>query len=227
MQVLPFRSLDACVNGLTICVPILVHKRWLPSTGPHICGVDGAQRTCLSFPKRQLVHPLPDDRVLENLLVELGPDHLDRLRVLLQVADLHRLTAVHFDEPPQIIRDVQPALLLQNLRRSSPPSCPRPLTSWPAIRERTRDSCIDPVVPRGPETPSPRWDPHCPVQPRLCSVHPVVLAAACRTPPIALLLLLASVTVLHRDPPDVICKRVSVTVRAHVQQCDPALQLAR
>ena len=47
---------------------------------------------------------------------------------------------------------------------------------------------------------------------------PIVLAAASRTPPVALLL-----SVLGRDPPSVVFKRESVTVRAHMRQGDFSL----
>ena len=48
--------------------------------------------------------------------------------------------------------------------------------------------------------------------------------AARRTPPVTLLF-----PMLHRDPPEVSFKRISVTVRAHARQCDPlpALRLGQ
>ena len=44
-----------------------------------------------------------------------------------------------------------------------------------------------------------------------------------RAPPVALLLLLllATVAVPYRDPPDVVSTRVAMTVKTHVRQCDP------
>ena len=72
-----------------------------PSTGSHIGSVDGGpQCTCLSFPKRQHFHSFRDGRIWEISLLD---------RLLLQVADLHRLEC--------------------------PPSCPRPLAKWSAVRE--------------------------------------------------------------------------------------------
>ena len=68
----------------------------------------------ITFSKGQLVRSFPDGCALIDLLVELGLDHLDDLRVL-QVADLHRLMIVHFCEPPWLIRYFQPALFLQTL----------------------------------------------------------------------------------------------------------------
>ena len=40
VQVLPFRSLDAFVHGLTTCVPPFVHKGSPPSAGLHFGGVE-------------------------------------------------------------------------------------------------------------------------------------------------------------------------------------------
>ena len=69
VQVLSSRPLDALVDGLAICMPVLVHKRWSPSAGSHICGVDErAQRACFTFSKRYLVHLFPDGRVQVDLL---------------------------------------------------------------------------------------------------------------------------------------------------------------
>ena len=63
IQVLPFRILVALIGGLAHGVPILDLKRCPPSAGSHIGSVDErAQRTCLSFPNRQRVHPFPDGR---------------------------------------------------------------------------------------------------------------------------------------------------------------------
>ena len=56
-------------------------------------------------------------------------------------------------------------------------------------------------------------------------VLPTDVAAACRAAPAALFSPFTAVTVLHRDPPDVICKRVSVTMWGHARQCDPSLPL--
>ena len=39
-----------------------------------------------------------DGRIREDRSVELGPDHFDYFRVLLQVADLCRLVAIHLDD---------------------------------------------------------------------------------------------------------------------------------
>ena len=69
----------------------------------------------ITFSKRQLIRSSPDGCALVDLLVELGLDHLDGLRLLLQAADLHRLMIVHFCEPPWLIRYFQPALFLQTL----------------------------------------------------------------------------------------------------------------
>ena len=58
----------------------------------------------------------------------------------------------------------------------------------------------------------------------LCNILEENLTAACRAPPVALLpLALAAVTMLRRDPPEVLFKRVSVTRRAQVRQRDPSL----
>ena len=55
----------------------------------------------------------------------------------------------------------------------------------------------------------------------LCHQHsvrvpPIVLAAACRAPPVALFY-----SRLPPKPPGVIFRRVAVAMRAHVRQCDP------
>ena len=94
-QVLPFRFLNAfrTNSGSHLLAPtsaVLMKERNVPA----------------SFLKRQLV--LPDGRVLVDLLVELGLGHFDRLRVLLHIANLHRLSTLM--NPPQFLRD---ALLLQ------------------------------------------------------------------------------------------------------------------
>ena len=73
------------------------------------------------FSKRQFAHSFSDGRIREYLLVELGLGHLDRLRALLQIANLHRLVVVDLDEPCKFIRDLQPALLLRTFQdRESP-----------------------------------------------------------------------------------------------------------
>ena len=72
-------------------------------------GDESALHSCLSH----VAHSFSHGRVLEHVLVELVLDHLDYLRVLLSVADLYRLMLAHFDEPPQFMRDLQHALLLQ------------------------------------------------------------------------------------------------------------------
>ena len=67
-------------------------RRWIQQVSlvPHIAGGDErALHTFLTFTKRQFIYPLSDDLIRETLVVELGPEHLDRLRALLQVADLH------------------------------------------------------------------------------------------------------------------------------------------
>ena len=106
---LPFLSVDAQADGLTKCVPVFVHNRWSPSAVFHSGSVDeGAQHSRRSRSKSELVHPSLDDRILVNLCVELVLDHLDCLRVLLQVDDLCRFVVVHLDEPPSPVRGLQP-----------------------------------------------------------------------------------------------------------------------
>ena len=123
VQVLPFRSRDALVDGLINGMPALVDERWPSSTVLHISRVDDrALHTFLTFTKRQLIYLFSDDHIQKHFFFELGPDHLDRLRVLLHVADLHRLVIDHLDEPPRYIRDFQPAETLQTFedRAGSP-----------------------------------------------------------------------------------------------------------
>ena len=111
VQVLPLRSLDPFRSVPPATLDHSVKSSHSSSTS----GVDeGAQRSCLSRSQRQFANTFSDDRVPEYLLVELGPGFLDRLRVVLRVADLHRLVDVHLDEPPWLFRDFPPALLLQN-----------------------------------------------------------------------------------------------------------------
>ena len=56
----------------------------------------------------------------------------------------------------------------------------------------------------------------------------VVLSIARRASPAALSLLLpTALIVLHRDPPDVIFKRISMTVWTYVRQCDPSLSFSK
>ena len=80
--------------------------------------------------KVSTLHPFLDGRVLVDLIVELGLDHLDRLRVLLQVADLHRLMAVHQNQLPKLSRDLRPALLLHRAHQ--------------VVRTRLGTTCSDP-----------------------------------------------------------------------------------
>ena len=72
---------------------------------------ESAQQSCQSRLQNQFVHHFSDGK--KNVLVELGPSHLDLPRVLVQVADSYRLSIVYLDEPPQVIQDLQPALFLQ------------------------------------------------------------------------------------------------------------------
>ena len=95
-------------------------------------------------------------------LLNFGPDHLHRLRVLLQVYDLDRLVVSHLNEPPWLVRDFQPALPLQTLEDRVHQVGPARLQVG-QLFESTHESCTDPEVARGPETPSPRWGPHGPV----------------------------------------------------------------
>ena len=82
-QVFRFRSLGAMASQ--IWVPILAAT----------FAVLLKERNVPASPSRSVNSSfLPNGRVLADLLVELGLDDLDRLRVLLQVADLHRLTVV-------------------------------------------------------------------------------------------------------------------------------------
>ena len=92
----------------------------------HIGGVDEKSAAHLLHLERsvKVIHPFSDDRMQENLLVELGPGHLDCLRVRDNVADLFRLVVVHLDEPPQLIRDIhfcKPSKIEST--KLSPPAC--------------------------------------------------------------------------------------------------------
>ena len=70
----------------------------------------------------QFIHILCD-RVRENLLLALRPDHLDIPRVPLQLTNLHRLVVL-LDATPYLNSDVGPSLLLHTKLASSPTSRP-------------------------------------------------------------------------------------------------------
>ena len=79
-----------------------------------------------TFAKRQLVHPFSDDRIQENLYVELGPDHLHCLRVVPRTANLHRLLNVYFDELGtfvllSLLCSCKPSKIVST--KLSPPAC--------------------------------------------------------------------------------------------------------
>ena len=160
IQVLPFRSPDALADGLTTYgMPVLAHEQSPPSTVTHIGGVDErAQRSFFTVMKRQFIYTII--AVGTIFFVGLWLGHIDRLRVVLQVADLYRLVAVQLDEPPSLIRDYHPGLLLQTLE-----DCvsARLLVRQQLESRHTRDFRTNPVAERAPETTSPRWDPYYPV----------------------------------------------------------------
>ena len=108
----PPRSFDVCHVNRVMCARVHVQCHTIHNTfcaakwranhrqravphllAPHIGHVDAGAQCCnFSFSKHQLVSPFLNCRVREGLL-ELGPDHLDRLRRPLAVADLYRLVA--------------------------------------------------------------------------------------------------------------------------------------
>ena len=77
------------------------------------------------------------------------------------------------------------------------------------------DSRTDPAVVREPETPSPRWDPHYPTRTLFGSLQSHWPPQIAHHPPHCSFLVLAAVTMLRRDPPDVIFTQKSVAARAH------------
>ena len=89
----------------------VVQGCWVSSTsGPHLqvttVVVAMKVRNISTSPPQSVNSSIPSrgDRVRGNRVVELGPDHRDRFRVLLQLANPHCLVVVHFDESPKLLR---------------------------------------------------------------------------------------------------------------------------
>ena len=121
----------------------------------------------------------------KSLHVEVKPDHHGCLRGLLQVADLHRLVAVHLDKPPRLIRNVQPALQTFEDR---PHDCPWSSAGSPTnLRAHTRFSHAPDggTCARNTFTSLGSALP-CTTNQDPIRVPPTVLAAARRAPPVEL-----------------------------------------
>ena len=106
-QVLPFRSLDTFGDGLTMCVPVLLHQ-WRPLSA-------GKERNVPSSSALSVSSSTPSRTAAfwHISVAELGLDHFDRLRFLVQIANLHRHVVVHLDKPRSFNREFEPWLVLQ------------------------------------------------------------------------------------------------------------------
>ena len=107
----------------------------------------------------------PSQSTLVDLLVELGLDHFDCLRILLLIANIHHLVVVHRDEPPHFIRDFQSALLLQILEDRVYQVVPARLQVGQQFERITRTLKLR----VGPKHLHLSWVPHCPEERRLSS----------------------------------------------------------
>ena len=95
-------------------VQIFVHKRWTPSTVPTLV------EKHLHIFQESIRPPLRGPPRLGTCRSNLGPATLIASEYLFQVADLHCLVSVHLEDPPQLIQNIQPALLLRALQRACP-----------------------------------------------------------------------------------------------------------
>ena len=152
---------------LSGCVQVFVHPRWSTSTVSHIGGVDeSAQHTFFTSSKRQFVQSVADRCLWRVFFVEIGPDNMERHRVLLQVADLHRFVIVHLDETSYFIHHLQSALLLKTVNEHLQEA----ITPHLLVRQKLEGS-------------------HEILASTLFRMLPTVLAAARRAPPSTLFLL--------------------------------------
>ena len=111
---------------------------------------------------------LSDGRSREIRLIDAGLDRLDHIRVPLQLANLHRLLVFHLHELCELIRDVGLALVLQALENR----VDQVVTTCLHVSQQfgsTNEFLARTLRRARARIPSPRWDPHRPVQPKLCS----------------------------------------------------------
>ena len=111
VQGIPIRTLHLHVHGVAYCVPAFNHERRAPPVVSHFCGGDERLLDSSSFrPHCKFIRSFSHKGIWEGLLVKLDPGHLVDVSVPVQVPDLHRLLVADFDEPPQLLRDLDPSV---------------------------------------------------------------------------------------------------------------------
>ena len=157
-----------------------------------VTGDDGAKSTFFTSLKRQLIRFFKHCSFWA-IFAKRGLDCRERNRVLLQVADLHRLVVVHLDEPPPLTNHLSSALFLETLQTStSAQDCHLATADLPsALSAHTK--FLAHTIRRGV---GPRHLRLGGIRAVLCKQDAVIVLAAERRAPRAALLL----AVPRRDP---------------------------